>query len=223
METSGSRRLYLNKSYFVLSDFTLTKRRHNELSQNITLRNKWSHPSNQNGTKQNEQNSTYPIAIAFPRVGPKPPDVTSPMSSDPSAENISVCALAGAFIPMMLILFLVTACHIMSWDVMSWNIIGREVMKRILVWCCVMVSYVMSWDMMECDGMKWDVTWCYVMWCHVISCHVMLSNAIELRWMYVIYRRSHLFCFVLFCSILFCSVIHSIIHSSCNGMQGSKL
>ena len=52
--------------------------------------------------------SPYPIAMGFPRVGLKPPEVTSPMSSLPSSLNISVWALAGTFIPMMLTLFLVT-------------------------------------------------------------------------------------------------------------------
>jgi hypothetical protein len=53
-------------------------------------------------------NPTHPIATALPMVGPNPPDVTSPMTSDPSKVWIIVCALAGAFIPTMVTLFLVT-------------------------------------------------------------------------------------------------------------------
>lgn len=44
---------------------------------------------------------THPMATGLLRVGPKPPEVISPIFLEPSSEKISVCARAGAFMPAM--------------------------------------------------------------------------------------------------------------------------
>ena len=48
------------------------------------------------------------MAMGLLIEGPNPPDVISPIDVKPSSVNISVCALAGPFVPVIPTLFRVT-------------------------------------------------------------------------------------------------------------------